>query len=301
MARSRNIKPAFFTNDELADCDPLARLLFIGLWCLADSEGRLTGKLRRIKAQILPYDNCDISSLMINLEQSGFIQTYTVQGQPVIQVVNFTRHQNPHKNEREKGSAFLEYSERDKKHDKKHIDTNKSRIIENNLDKDGTTPEDSLLLIPDSLNPDSLLLIPDSGTPDQNPSQTKKKKKASKKEPPITAETWTAYCDSYHLRYNVDPVRNAKVNTQLKQFVDRIGAGEAPYVAIFYVEHNSSWYIQKAHSVAQMLADAESLRTQWATKIEITTTSARQTEKLSHNESVANKVISDLKNEESQL
>ena len=154
MARSRNIKPAFFTNDDLADCDPLARLLFIGLWCLADSEGRLKNKPRQIKAQILPYDECDADSLMINLEQSGFIQRYTVQGQPIIQVVNFTIHQNPHKNEREKGSRFKSYSERDEESNKKQEVRSDSRLFQINPDKDGTSREDSLLLNPDSLNPD---------------------------------------------------------------------------------------------------------------------------------------------------
>jgi hypothetical protein len=39
MARSRNIKPGFFTNDELAECHPLGRLLFAGLWTIADKRG----------------------------------------------------------------------------------------------------------------------------------------------------------------------------------------------------------------------------------------------------------------------
>ena len=39
MSRSRNIKPGFFKNEHLAECQPLARLLFIGLWTLADREG----------------------------------------------------------------------------------------------------------------------------------------------------------------------------------------------------------------------------------------------------------------------
>lgn len=34
--RARNIKPGFFSNDLLPECEPLARLLFIGLWCMAD-------------------------------------------------------------------------------------------------------------------------------------------------------------------------------------------------------------------------------------------------------------------------
>lgn len=39
MARARNIKPSFFKNEDLADLNPFDRLLFIGLWCLADREG----------------------------------------------------------------------------------------------------------------------------------------------------------------------------------------------------------------------------------------------------------------------
>jgi hypothetical protein len=64
MARARNIKPGFFLNDELAECEPLARLLFAGLWCIADREGRLEDKPKRIKVEILPYDDCDIDYLL---------------------------------------------------------------------------------------------------------------------------------------------------------------------------------------------------------------------------------------------
>ena len=46
MARSRNIKPAFFKNYELADCGAYAQLLFAGLWCLADRDGLLENKPR---------------------------------------------------------------------------------------------------------------------------------------------------------------------------------------------------------------------------------------------------------------
>ena len=60
MARARNIKPAFFTNDDLAEIEPLGRLLFIGLWTICDYKGDLEWRQKRVKAQILPYDNCDI-------------------------------------------------------------------------------------------------------------------------------------------------------------------------------------------------------------------------------------------------
>lgn len=96
MARARNIKPSFFANDDLADINPLGRLLFIGLWTVADRDGRLEDRPRRIKAEILPYDDCDVDSLLNDLNQHGFIQRYEVDGERFIQVVNFTKHQNPH-------------------------------------------------------------------------------------------------------------------------------------------------------------------------------------------------------------
>lgn len=96
MARSRNIKPDFFKNEELAACPPLARILFSALWCLADREGRLEDRPRRIKIDALPYDDCDCDELLTILHKGKFIVRYTVNGERYIQVVNFKKHQNPH-------------------------------------------------------------------------------------------------------------------------------------------------------------------------------------------------------------
>ena len=77
MARARNIKHSFFLNDDLADCEPLARLLFIGLWTLSDYQGNLEYKSRKIKAQILPYDDIDIEALVSSLDKSRLISIYS--------------------------------------------------------------------------------------------------------------------------------------------------------------------------------------------------------------------------------
>jgi len=98
MARARNIKPSFFTNEQLADNDPLGRLLFIGLWTLADYNGNLECKPRTIKVQVLPWDDCDIKQLMINLDKSGLIRFYSDSEKLYINIPNFTKHQSPHKN-----------------------------------------------------------------------------------------------------------------------------------------------------------------------------------------------------------
>lgn len=96
MSRARNIKPSFFTNDALAECPPLARLLFVGLWTIADREGRIEDRPKRIKAEVLPYDDCDCDELLATLESHGFIARYAANNNKYIQVVSFSKHQNPH-------------------------------------------------------------------------------------------------------------------------------------------------------------------------------------------------------------
>lgn len=174
MARSRNIKPSFFTNDVLAENDPLGRLLFIGLWTLADHNGNLEWRAKRVKAQILPYDNCDVEALAINLDKSGFIRFYSVGGQTYLNIPTFTDHQNPHKNEREKGSETPEYSDEARQ----SVDIKGLTI---NRDKSGLKPESSQSDRADSLllNPDSFNLNPDSPQPDSVESSADKSAKFS--------------------------------------------------------------------------------------------------------------------------
>ena len=80
-----------------------------------------------------------------------------------------------------------------------------------------------------------------------------------------TAEVWKAYAEAYENRYGATPVRNAKGNGQLAQFVARIGADEGPAVARFYVGHQGQFYVRAMHSTDLLLRDAEKLRTEWAT------------------------------------
>ena len=92
-------------------------------------------------------------------------------------------------------------------------------------------------------------------------------------------ETWKAYGLAYFDRYGTDPVINAKVRSQVRQFVQRIPRAEAPEVASFYVRHVDAFYVRKGHDFGQALADAEKLRMEWATNQQITGTKARQNER----------------------
>ena len=104
MARARLLKPGFFANDKLGELPPVARLLFQGLWCIADREGRLEDRPKRIKAEVLPYDRGDPDRLLDLLADAGFIERYGVAGSNYIQISAFTKHQHPHPNE--PGSAL---------------------------------------------------------------------------------------------------------------------------------------------------------------------------------------------------
>ena len=99
--RARQLKPGFFKNEALCHLHPLARILFEGLWCVADRCGRLEDRPDRIRVEILPYDRCNIAKLLDILVTAGFITRYVVDGVAYIQVTAFLRHQNPHQREPE--------------------------------------------------------------------------------------------------------------------------------------------------------------------------------------------------------
>lgn len=136
MARSRNIKPGFFSNETLADINPLGRILFAGLWTIADREGRLQDRPKRIKAEVLPYDDCDADQLLTELNKHKFILRYESDGQRYIQVLAWHKHQTPHV--KEVASTIP-------------VPVLNSVEHESSTGKTGTSPSDSLLLIPDSL------------------------------------------------------------------------------------------------------------------------------------------------------
>lgn len=95
MSRIRSIKPEFFLDDEIATMEPLARLLFIGLWLMADREGRLENRPKRVKAEVLPYDDCNIELMLTKLATGGFVNFYEVGGERYIEIPNFLKHQRP--------------------------------------------------------------------------------------------------------------------------------------------------------------------------------------------------------------
>lgn len=166
MARSRNIKPGFFTNDVLGELPPLARLLWIGLWTICDREGRVEDRPKKIKAEVLPYDDCDADALLGQLQGAGFILRYAVNGQRLIQVKNWHKHQNPHV--KEAASSLPAPDE----HQTNTVQA--SDKSDNCMERAGLIP-DSGFLIPDSSSPTVHIA---AGAAPTVEGQTKKRKTA---------------------------------------------------------------------------------------------------------------------------
>lgn len=149
MARSRNIKPGFYKNEDLAECSIWARFVFPGLWMLADRDGRLEDRPKRIKGELIPFDAQDMEPLLAELSRRGFIVRYGNEDGKFIQISKFSTHQSPH------------YSEKKSVIKPPTLRETEGTVTQRNSEKPAGMKEGAQQ--PDSLIPD--LLIPDSPNP----------------------------------------------------------------------------------------------------------------------------------------
>lgn len=117
MARIRTIKPEFFTSEDIVSLSPLARLLYIALWCESDKEGRMVWKPATFKLRYLPGDNCDVLALCKEIVDQGLIKLY---GDGLAYIPAFSAHQ--HINPRESASQLPDHK------DKPRVGTRQPRV-----------------------------------------------------------------------------------------------------------------------------------------------------------------------------
>lgn len=170
MARARNIKPSIMDNEDLSDLEPLTRLLFVFLWMLADREGRLEDRPKRIAAQALPYDrSANVDEMLKDLTEGGFIHRYEVGDHKVIQIVSFAKHQTPHGTEKDSVLPDESGLFRVHKRQTNGYATGEFTLV-NSLNSPQEQSDDSSLTVKkqkqNTLIPDSL--IPDSPIPEMN-------------------------------------------------------------------------------------------------------------------------------------
>lgn len=134
--------------------------------------------------------------------------------------------------------------------------------------------------------PSGNLLPADSGQPD-----------AERDRQQACRAIWSAYAAAYQHRYGTHPVRNSKVNGQVRDLLKRLGAEEAPAVAAYFVGINDAYLIRNCHDLGSLLAKAESYRTQWATDRQMNGTTARQLERTQANLNAAKEAAESIREE----
>ena len=106
MARARNLKPSFFRNEKLVARSFASRLLYAGLWTLADRRGILKDRPAWIEMEVFPADTVDVEALLNELadwredEDEPLIYRYEVDGKRCIFIPGFAQHNRPHKDEK---------------------------------------------------------------------------------------------------------------------------------------------------------------------------------------------------------
>lgn len=217
MARARNLKPGLFKNEILGAADPLYTLLFEGLWILADREGRLEDRPLRIKGEVFPYrDGVNVDAMLAWLQAHGFILRYEAQGKKCILVLEFVKHQNPHRNESESvlpSHEEVQPSTEAIQPTSEPLQKNREEIA-SAPDFSGTTRADSLSS--DSLHSDSL--IPSTLTPEGE-------KAPRKRAAPFPLPEWINrdHWDAWH---SCSKRRNA-TDKQKQLAVDKLAAWKA--------------------------------------------------------------------------
>lgn len=81
MARIRSIKPEFWASEQVVECSPTARLLFIGMWTFSDDNGIHQASIKRLKMEVFPGDDFtkdDIATLLGELIAAGLVLAYSV-------------------------------------------------------------------------------------------------------------------------------------------------------------------------------------------------------------------------------
>lgn len=101
MPRIRTIKPEFWADEKISLLDPLTRLVFLGLICMADDAGRLVDNVKLLDGQIFPSTDDSCRESLDTLARTERVLRYrSPSGQDLIQIANWSKHQrvdNPSK------------------------------------------------------------------------------------------------------------------------------------------------------------------------------------------------------------
>lgn len=93
----RSVRPEFFSDTRMASLSSAARILYIGLWCIADDEGRGRYLPKQIEGEVFPNEQVDIVGLLAELLDSERIVPYQVGEEVYFHIPKFAVYQKPNR------------------------------------------------------------------------------------------------------------------------------------------------------------------------------------------------------------
>lgn len=96
MARIRSIKPEFFSSEQVAECSPIARLLFVGMWCFCDDGGVHPASAKALKMRVFPGDDltaADVSGFIDELIRNGLLESFEAENALYWRITGWSKHQ----------------------------------------------------------------------------------------------------------------------------------------------------------------------------------------------------------------
>ena len=118
LPRIRTIKPEFWTSEQIVECSPIARLLFIGLWNFCDDAGRHPASAKRTKMEVFPGDSFtdqEILDMIDQLVANELIEPYESEGKSYWQVTGWAHQKIERPNYRYPAPEFDERSTNDRR------------------------------------------------------------------------------------------------------------------------------------------------------------------------------------------
>ena len=296
---TRLLRDGILTSDRVNQLDDAAEVFYRRLHSIVDDFGCCDARPAILRTALYPLkiankSEDEIITYVCACMRAGLVDVYTCKGKPYLQVRDFRQQQ------RSKPKCPLT-SEADcvatVSNCKQLLTVVYLDVVEVEVEVEVGSPATSLRSVA-TISPSVVPEKQDQPPMLVNASKGGARKKKTEVDGTLTSAVWSEYSTRYVDRYGIMPVRNAKVNSQLKQFVARVGADEAPHIAGWYVGHNKAWYVGKGHTIAVLLADAEMLRTEWATNRPTTQTQARQADETATRGNVFSRLLGEHDNDE---
>ncbi len=96
MARQRFIWPSLWSSEQIGELSYGARLLFIGIFSLADDEGRIKASSKFLRVQIFPYDDgAEIEKWKREIQEKKLAQFYHVGEEEFVFLPTWEKYQKP--------------------------------------------------------------------------------------------------------------------------------------------------------------------------------------------------------------